>query len=96
MASHTWYIVDADDGLVRCEPTKEAALGWCKGRAPGRILPGRRKLGPGLYEFLIGEGREGCSRFWICRADRLAVKGFDPGQRPLYPHADDPYRKESR
>lgn len=92
-----WYVCDMDDGIIRVEDTKSAALAWAKGRSGGNVLPGRKRTSDGFYEYYIGTDEYDRRQVWIARGDAALRAGFDDlDQAPLYPVKDDPYKRVER
>jgi hypothetical protein len=87
-----WYVVDMDDGIVRRERTRAACLRWVIDHQAisERVLPGRKKMADGFYEYFIGKTRDDCVQAWIARGDVVQESGFDLDQEPLYPYPDQP------
>lgn len=91
-----WAVFDMDDGILRLEPTRRAAVRWLTSSGAGQILA-RHSYGPGDFEYVIGRrAEEAVAAFFVLRSDLLHRSGWDPGQIPLYPVADDPYERIER
>lgn len=90
-----WLVCDMDDGIVRVEPTRAAAVEWACIHGDGKVIS-RERQGEGWYDYHIGYKRDDCSLVWIARADIVHWHGFDPIQQPLYPFPDDPYEHVAR
>lgn len=87
----SWAVCDVDDGILRVEPTRRAAVRWLTFHCGGEVLA-RYAYGPGNYEYTVGlRGEDGSGGGFVVRADRLAASGWDPDQTPLYPLVDDPH-----
>jgi len=99
MSAKRWFVCDMDEGVLRIEPTRRAAVEWCRTHSGGKVIR-RYAYGPGYYSYLIGYDREdhngGLS---IVREDCLRWYGLDtpPGEiKPLYPYVDEPLDFEAR
>jgi hypothetical protein len=91
-----WAVADMDDGILRWEPTRRAAVDWLLGfHCTDRVLR-RHICGGGSYEYAVGAGWDDHGSGFVARADRLAAHGWDPEQPALYPIEDDPYRMVDR
>lgn len=92
----SWTVCDVDDGILRVESTRRAAVRWLTFHCGGEVLA-RYAYGPGKFEYTIGlPGEDGTGGGFVVRADRLAASGWDPDQAPLYPLADDPHELVER
>ncbi len=92
--SATWLVCDMDDGVLRREPTRKAAVDWFKSHSDARNVIERHAYGSGSYEYRVGDPDDSASVF-IIREDRAAGK-WDVTQTPLYPLADDPHEMVDR
>lgn len=94
-----WLVLDMDDGVVRREPTRKAAVDWLTGLTEGKVLS-RYSYGPGAYEYRVGLDMDDCASWFVEREDVAddpnRKGGWDITQRPTYPHPDDPYQYEER
>lgn len=91
-----WMVCDVDDGILRVEPTRRAAVRWLTFMCGGEVLA-RYSYGPGCFEYTIGiRGEDNSGGGFVARADRLSAHGWDPDQTPLYPLADDPDERVER
>lgn len=85
-----WLVLDMDDGVLRREPTRKAALTWWMQFTDTSKVVERYKYGPGAYSYTTGDnggGTDGDDCF-IEREDivRNGNQGWDVTQQPLYPH----------
>ncbi|MEW9530657.1 hypothetical protein [Microbispora sp. NPDC049125] len=87
-----WYIADEDDGIIRRESTKAALLKWATIMYDGKVLPGKKKMFNGHYEYEIGIDRDNATFVSVFRGDALAYTSYDIDQEPTYPYADDPWQ----
>lgn len=86
-----------DDGILRIEPTRRAAVRWLCLLLGGTVRA-RYSYGPGSFEYVVGAaGEDHCSAF-VVRGDRVAAGagGWDPQQVPLYPLGDDEFERVGR
>jgi len=88
-----WMILDWQEGLVRIEPTRRAAVAWCTGYA-GHQVESRDKFRDGAYRYVFGYGDGSDSGFsqFIERED-IAHRDWSEAlaKGPKYPYADRPY-----
>lgn len=85
-----WLVLDMDQGVVRVEPTRAAAVEWARHQYDGRVI-NREHSGEAWYEYFIGYSRDDCSSVWIARADIVHRHGFNAEQEPWYPYPDAPH-----
>ncbi|WP_232785298.1 hypothetical protein [Mycobacteroides chelonae] len=91
-----WFVCDIDDGILRAENTRKAAVRWLTFQFGGEVLA-RRCYGPGRFEYTVGLPSDDThDSAFIVRDDRLTVGGWNPNQAPLYPLADDPHERVER
>ncbi|WP_254427624.1 hypothetical protein [Mycolicibacterium conceptionense] len=91
-----WAVCDVDDGILRVEPTRRAAVRWLTFHCGGEVLM-RYAYGPGKFEYTVGlRGEDDPGGGFVVRTDRLAASGWDSSQPPLYPFADDPHERVER
>lgn len=91
-----WAVCDVDDGVLRVEPTRRAAVRWLTRHYGGEVLA-RYAYGPGKFEYTIGiRGEDGVAGAFVVRTDRLASGSWDLDQTPLYPLPDDPDERIER
>lgn len=92
----TWFVLDMDDGLLRREPTRRAAVDWCKHMGGPKVIK-RHQYGPGAYEYVCGyDEQDHDGGKFIEREDAAAKHGWDVSQAPLYPYDDRPYERAER
>ena len=92
----TWAVADMDEGILRREPSRQAALRWVLDHhCTNRVLR-RHAYGPGAYEYRVGADMEDGSEAFIVREDQLASHGYDPEQVSLYPLPKDPHQRVDR
>jgi hypothetical protein len=82
----SWFVCDMDDGVLRREPSRTAALAWWLAHNDTVRVLARHSLGPGDYHYRVGATFDDSAGAWIMREDRMAVGGWDREQAPLYPH----------
>lgn len=81
-----------DEGLLRREPTRKAAVDWCCLHLGGQVL-GRHQFGPGAYSYLFGLRGESSNYLSVEREDAARVQGWDVDSVALYPYPDNPYQQ---
>ena len=92
----SWYVADMDNGILRKEPTRRAAVEWAKDYSMSTRVFGRFKYGPGDYDYKLGNDEEETTSLHILVEKRLVLHGYDPEQIPLYPIPEDPYHEIDR
>ncbi|MCX4799642.1 hypothetical protein OG497_37945 [Streptomyces sp. NBC_01242] len=90
-----WLVCDMDDGVVRVEPSRAAAVKWACLHNDGKVIS-RDPQGEGWYDYAIGPDRDDAVGVWIARADVVHRHGFDPAQEPWYPYLDAPHEPGPR
>lgn len=86
-----WLVLDMDEGVLRREPTRRAAVDWMRGYSGGQVLWSHR-YGPGAYEYTVGfPGEENGFSAFVERTEHARVAGWPVDTEAMYPHADDPY-----
>jgi hypothetical protein len=88
-----WYVCDMDDGVLRVEPSRRAAVEWWKTDQDAPNVIERFTYGPGYYGYLVGPSAEEAASAAIVREDKLAVYGITTPAtqiQPLYPYPDRP------
>lgn len=96
-AARPWLVLDMDEGVLRREPTRRAAVDWMTSHAGGSVLS-RHRYGPGAYEYTIGDrGEDRVSNYFVERLDAAVRAGWDhcftvPDKYPYpdRPHDQDP------
>lgn len=94
-----WIVLDMDDGLLRREPTRKAALAWWMSKNETDHVVKRHSYGPGAYKYvtaLKGDRDKSCGGVFIERVDVARREGWDVDQAPLYPKADEPFARVER
>lgn len=97
-----WLVVDMDQGLLRRERTRRAALRWCMGMGGYNHVISRHRYGPGAYEYRVGfsttfPGDTDTDTWSIERVPRARRAGFaGVDGPPLYPYADEPYTQDEQ
>jgi hypothetical protein len=66
-----WFVCDMDEGVLKIEDSRRAALEWSKQHCGAESVVARRSYGPGDYEYWIGTGPEDHSQVYIIREDRI-------------------------
>jgi hypothetical protein len=86
-----------DDGLLRREPSRAAAVTWATSLTGDRVLE-RHTYGPGRYEYVIGLPGEDHTECWFIEREDVATAdgGWNVGQEPLYPNVDQPFERVAR
>ena len=84
-----WYVCDMDDGVLRVEPTRAAALAWWMRHQDAPKVLWRHRYTPGYYAYMVGHSAEdSAGDVAIVREDKLAAYGITErpdGIRPLHP-----------
>lgn len=96
MTKLPWYVCDMDEGVLRREPTRRAALKWLLDQACTTNVIERYAYGPGYYSYLVGSDREDSTDAAIVREDCLRRYGIDtpPDQiEPRYPYSNQPHEE---
>ena len=83
-----WLVCDMDDGIVRVEPSRAAAVKWACSRQLSNRIISRKRTGEGWYDYRIGDSPDDSAEVWIARSDVVHWHGFDPVQEPWYPYPD--------
>lgn len=82
------------DGVLRLVPTRRAGVTWALEHG-GNLL--ERHDYRGCWEYVIGfVGEDSADGAFVVRDDCLERNGWDPGQVPLFPIADDPHEQVDR
>jgi len=86
-----WLILDMDEGVIRREPTRRAAVAWIVDCHGGRVV-GRHNAVPGSYEYHVGDPADEYDRvcYFVERLDAAARNGWGDwfAVPDLYPFAD--------
>jgi hypothetical protein len=92
-----WFVLNMDDGVLRIEPTRHAAVQWLLDHACADRVMARHKYGVGRYEYTVGSGDpyDTCTEF-IDHASVADEEGWDITQQPLYPIRDSPHEYVAR
>lgn len=92
-----WIIADMDQGIIRRESSRRAALGWILGYGAGQVLSRHDYPGRPIYDYVIGNPgeEETASSYCLLRVDVAHRWGFDwafelPDQ---YPFPTQPYKR---
>ena len=90
-----WLVCDVDEGVLRHEPTRRAALDWAKKHYGYVFVGSRDSSGSGSYTYVLfnlwDENRNtlaedlGGVSVQIIRQDVAQYGGWSPDQTPLYP-----------
>jgi hypothetical protein len=91
-----WLVADMDQGVLRVEPTRAAALEWFKRKHGCDRVAERKQYGRHDYTYRLKTSGEYATSADIVRADRFHRHGRDPLQQPLYPFPDAPYEYVAR
>lgn len=92
-----WVVCDVDDGVLRVEPTRAAAVEWARSFADAAGVKERHQYGEGRYEYVFADSDgDICGGVNIVRADVAHASGIDPLQQPLYPFPDEPFERVER
>ncbi len=82
-------------GIVRLVPTRGAAVTRALERFGGYLL--ERHGYPGRRDYVLGlSGEDSADRALVGRSDYLSRDGWDPGEVPLFPLADDLHEQADR
>lgn len=90
-----WFVCDMDDGVLRIEPTRKAAVDWWKDHCDTTNVIRRHNYGPGKYEYQVGASEDDSSSAFIVREDLLEAGGWDPNQLPMFPFPEHSRRHEA-
>lgn len=94
-----WLVLDMDDGLLRREPTRAAALDWwMKHNGTTRVVR-RYSYGSGAYEYVTavhGDADDTCGGVFIETEAAAARGGWDTMQAALYPLNNQPHVRVDR
>ena len=92
-----WLVADIDQGIIRREPSRRAALGWILGYGAGQVLSRHDYSGRPIYDYIVGipGEEESASSYCLLRADVAHRWGFEwafelPDQ---YPFPAQPYKR---
>lgn len=98
-ARKDWLVLDMDDGLIRREPTRTAAVKWCTDQY-GPVL--ERSGRDGAYYYVFGYRDEmRATSYFIERYDAAVDPNRNGGWEkiadsvPMYPHANRPYDRRN-
>lgn len=80
-----WFVCDMDDGVLRREASRSAAVAWWLAHNLTTCVRSRYSYGPGRYEYQVGATDEDSASAWIVSKNKMAGCGWDAGQEPLYP-----------
>lgn len=97
IAEMPWIVHDVDDGVLRVEPTRKAAVAWASSLAEATRVGNRHQYGTGRYEYVFTDSDgDICGNYGIIRADVAHLAGIDAVQQPLYPFPDEPFEMVDR
>lgn len=91
-----WYVCDMDEGVLRVESSRRAAVEWWMSDQCASKVIERYTYGPGFYDYHVGHNREDWAGSAIVREDKLAQYGIITPLseiKPLYPFADRPHEE---
>jgi len=91
-----WLVLDMDEGVIRREPTRRAAVAWMLEHCGGRVLS-RHTYGPGAYEYHVGDPAEGNAVcYFVERLARAVRSGWDWWFEipDAYPYPDRPHESD--
>lgn len=92
-----WIVHDVDEGVLRVEPTRKAAIAWASSLAEASKVLERHRYGSGSYEYVFGDsGGDVCGNYIIVRADLAHIAQIDAVEQPMYPFPDDPFEMVDR
>lgn len=92
-----WLVLKMDDGVLRRERTRAAAVRWWKRHQGHSRVLRRHKYRAGAYQYVTsGDNPHEASSVFIEREDVAPAGGWDVSQRPLYPHATEPFARVDR
>jgi hypothetical protein len=97
IAKMPWLVYDVDDGVLRVEPSRQAAVDWASSFADAAKIMERHEYSTGHYEYVFADSDgDICGNFIIVRADVAHVAHIDAVQPPVYPFPDDPFEEVDR
>lgn len=82
--STRWYVCGMDDGVLRQENTRRAAVAWLLEHHLADKVRTRYQYGPGSYGYTVGDDEYVATAF-VERGDKMGNGGWDIEQQPLYP-----------
>lgn len=88
-----WLVLDMDDGLLRIEPTRTAAVRWLLGWCDAPRVVARHTYGPGRYSYVVGgdDPYDTSGAFIERAAQAIQDHGWDLTRPPRYPHRNEPW-----
>lgn len=90
MTARPWLVLDMDDGLLRRERTRKAAVEWLLDHCDAPQVVSRDDYRSGAYGYHVGTKDDTTSAF--IEHERAAPQGgWDVTQAALYPHEDAPH-----
>lgn len=90
-----WLVIDMDEGLLRREASRTAAVEWCRNWY-GPVVE-RDRYSPGAYGYHFGVRGEERIHFLFIEREDAAKTGAGSNvfnDRPKYPFPDKPYDQE--
>lgn len=96
VTAEKWFVCDMDDGVLRAEPTRTAAVKWWLQFNCAERVIARHTYAPGYYDYVVSQNDYDPADAAIVRADRMDHYGGDPAQVPLYPIRDEPFQRVER
>lgn len=93
MKREKWLVSTADEGVLRAEPSRRAAVRWAKMLLDCSRVRQRIGYVTGSYEYLLsGDDDDEVQSVFIFRAENVDLVGVPSAeQKPLYPHEDRPF-----
>ncbi len=85
----SWYVMDMDEGCLRIERTRRAAVRWWLDFQCANKVLNRHTYCPGYYSYTVGYNDLDSIETAIVREDCLKVYGYDGNPKdiePMYPH----------
>lgn len=89
-----FLVCDMDQGVLRRERTRRAAVAWVIDHVGGGKVLARHRYGPGSYEYRVGVSQEDCSSWFIEMEESARHSGFAGIDRPLYPFVGKPHEAD--
>ena len=92
----TWLVLDMDDGVLRREPSRKAAVEWFMGHCDASRVLSRDHYRPGAYGYHVGHKPDDSTYAFIEHVTAAGRGGWDIDQPALYPHEDKPHEYVER
>lgn len=94
-----WLVCGMDDGVLRREDTRKAALEWWMSHAGTVQVASRYQYGSGSYGYVTaayGDREDTCGGIYIGTEQGARYAGWDVEQAALYPWKNKPHERLER